>query len=338
MSLSGACSSAGSEPAARRLVEALASPRWMIAFFVFAAVGALAVAYRLVPATAAMPLPFALLTVNLVAAIAVRPALRADGALLLLHLALLALLGLFVVARLTYFEGTVSLNSGTLFEGQLASQERGPLHRDRLGEIRFANVGFTEDFPQRGKYKATYNRVRWQDAGGMLREAVIGDDHPLILGGYRIYTSRFRGFAPVFHWRAADGTEDLGSVHLNDTRSGEFAPTNEWRLPQGPVIWAMLESATDVDPAPGSQRSNLAVDRIDHRLVLRVGDDRHVMAPGETVSLAGGRLTYLRLDSWMGYKISHDPTRPWLLAAVMVVVGSLLWYYGRRLRARRIEE
>lgn len=310
----------------------------MIVFFICAALGSLAVAYGYAPATSVMAVPFGLLATNLAAAIVVRPALRTDGALLLLHLSLLVLLCLFVIARLIYLDSSVALTNGVPFDGQLLRDERGPLHRDRLTELRFENAGFTENFPQRGNYEATYNRVRWWDQSGQAHEAVIGDDRPLILAGYRIYTSTYRGFSPVFRWQATDGQEEIGSVQLNDTRMGDFAHASEWKIPDGPNVWAKIEFFEPTEPVPGGRRVDLGVDQLNQHLVVRWGSDRRLMKVGETLDLPGGRLTYLRLDSWMGYRVIYDPTQPWLLASVAAAVASLVWFYARRLRTPRLDD
>ena len=42
-----------------------------------------------------------------------------------------------------------------------------------------------------------------------------------------------------------------------------------------------------------------------------------------------GTLTYVRLDSWMGYRIVADPTKPWLIGTIAVAVISLVWFYSR---------
>lgn len=310
-----------------------ASPRWTLVFFVFAAAASLAVAYEFAAATAVMPFPLGLLAINLIAAIATRPALRTDVPLLLLHLSLLSLLAFLLAGRLVYFDGSVTLSINTAFDGTLVRDERGPLHPDRLGELRFENAGFTERFPDRGHYDATYNRVRWLDEQGTLREAVIGDSTPLLLSGYRIYTSAFRGFTPIFHWQSVDGQSEYGAVQLNDTRMGDFAHSNDWRLPQGPELWTMIEFE-QVDPPAGTQRQNLGVDRLAHHLVVRLGEERHNLRLGDSLTLPEGRLTYVRLDSWMGYRLVYDPSQPWVLASVIVAVSSLLWYYLRKFRAR----
>ena len=41
--------------------------------------------------------------------------------------------------------------------------------------------------------------------------------------------------------------------------------------------------------------------------------------PTRTVLRPGGTLVYEGLHSWMGYRVHHDPTLPWLLAAALKV-------------------
>lgn len=318
-----------------RIAEWLASPRWMVAFFILTAAGALLVAHDVADATVVMPLPFTVFVLNLVGAIAARPALRTNAPLLLFHVALLALVLLFAVARLTYFDGATAITSGMAFAQDLARDERGPLHDDRLAELRFANAGFSENFPQRGRYLATYNRVLWWDADGRRHAVEIGDDRPLLMAGYRIYTTRNRGFSPSFLWRPKDGEEDFGTVQLVDTQMGDFAPVNKWQIPAGPEVWAMVDLRTDGAPAPGSRRANLGSEELDHVLVLRIADRRHELRPGQSLTLPEGVLTYVRLDSWMSYRIIHDPTKPWLVATIAVAIASLVWFYLQRFQRRR---
>jgi cytochrome c biogenesis protein ResB len=67
-----------------------------------------------------------------------------------------------------------------------------------------------------------------------------------------------------------------------------------------------------------------------HTLVLRMDPLRHELQPGQSVALDGGTLTYLGLRSWMGYRVTYDPTLPWLLAASLLAVAALAWHYLRR--------
>jgi hypothetical protein len=320
----------------RRALEALASPRWMVAFFLLAALCALSITYGLAEPTAAMLPPLGLLALNLSAAIAIRPVFRRDAPLLLFHVALLALVLLFGLGRLTYRDAAVALSNGTEFDGQLVRDDHGPWHTDRLSELRFANEGFTENYPRRGRHVATYNRVSWWDSEGAIHVAEIGDDHPLLLGGYRIYSTRQRGFSPVFQWQGNDGAQDTGTVQLSDQTSGSFAPANAWTLPDGRQAWTMLELAEPRQPIPGTRQPDLAADVLAHRLILRIDGKRHALRPGESLQLPAGRLTYLRLDSWMSYRIVYDPSRPWLVATVLVAIVSLAALYLRRFRGRRL--
>ncbi|WP_156822026.1 cytochrome c biogenesis protein ResB [Azoarcus sp. KH32C] len=307
----------------------LASPKLSAAFFVVMAGCALWARIPERSATLAMLLPFSLLTANLLAAIVTNRRFRADLPLLVFHLALLALVVTLVVARLTYFEGQATVTGGTAFDGKLISETSGALHSRRLDDLRFTNLGFTENYPERGHYHATYNRVRWR-ADGATHTADIGDDIPLILAGYRIYTTRHRGFSPVFRWQKTDGTDELGTVQLRDSNNGAFAGANEWQLPDGRQAWLMVDIEAPSEEQTGAHvRANLGAGSDTDRLILRVGDERHTLSPGEQLVLPEGTLTYVRLDSWMGYRIVADPTKPWLIGTIAVAVISLVWFYSR---------
>lgn len=310
----------------------LASPRWTIVFFLLTAATALAVVQQAGTPTLLMAPPFLLLLTNLGAAILVRPRFRADFPLLLLHLTLVAFMALVVVARLTYLHGTITLSNGSVFEGKPDTEERGPLHRGKLGEIRFANDGFTENFTD-GRPHATYNRVSWQDDAGRWHVAQIGDDYPLLIKGYKVFTTRHRGFSPLFLWRpSAGGAEEYGAVPLAEQPEGVIEPATSFTLPNGSDAWLMLDLETK--PAlTDKPRADLGSKDLVHRLVLRTGGQRHVLRPGDHLALAEGNLIYVRLDSWMGYVISHDPTKPWMIATLLIGIGSLIWFYWRRLRA-----
>jgi cytochrome c biogenesis protein len=314
-------------------LEGLASPRLAVAFFLLTAASVLVVAYELATPTATMAAPFALLVVNVGAALVVHRRFRADLPLLLFHLALLALVALVALARLVYMTGTVTLTSGTAFDGQLLTEKRGPLHVGRLAELHFANDGFVEDRAARHRLHATYNRVRWQDEAGQWHPGQIGDDRPLLLKGYKIYTSDHRGFSPLLLWRTAGGADEYGSVQLSDQLDGAIAPAMKFSLPDGTDAWAMLDFET-TDQAPVKTRAGLGSQALPHTLVLRIGDARHVLRPGQQLALPGGTLTYVQLDSWMGYLLSYDPTRPWIMATVMIGIVSLVWFYWQRLFGR----
>lgn len=310
---------------------ALASPRLSVTFFVLMAAAAYWSRLPERSATIALAVPFALLTINLLAAILTNRRFRADLPLLVFHLALLALVVSLVAARLTYFEGQATVTSSTTFDGQLLGEESGPLHQRTIDRVRFVNLGFTENFPERGTFHATYNRVRWHTADGKVQTADIGDDVPLIIDGYRIYTTRHRGFSPLFRWQTPDGRDEFGTVQLRDSNNEAFAGANDWTLPTGQQAWLMVDqdASAPAETTSARIRSNLGARTNKHRIILRIGDDRHILAPGDQLTLGDGTLTYVRLDSWMGYRIVSDPTKPWLIACVGLAVLSLVWFYAR---------
>jgi cytochrome c biogenesis protein len=278
-----------------------------------------------------MIVPFGLLTLNLGAAIVVHARFRADTWLLVFHLALLCLVVLFVVARLTYFEGQGVVTRGTWFDGRMERVAAGPLHGDGYQRLRFANAGFVERSAV-GPYSGSLiNQVEWLDPalGGVPRTRQIADDRPLILDGYRIYPANLSGFSPMMIWLPDSGTEERGTVQLPPPGMGDFNRGASWVLASGTEVWAMVNSK--VGP-PQQDRANLDAEKIPHTLVVRIGDARLELKPGESGRLPGGVLTYVGLDSWLGYHIIHDPTRPWLVATVLVAICSLIAYYLKRLR------
>lgn len=310
-----------------QLLKRLASPRLTVLFFLATAIGALLVARAGANATLMMALPFALLVLNTLAALITKARFRSDLPLLVFHLALLLLVVLFVAARLVYFQGGVKLSLGTGFNGELTVESRGLLHPGKVEQLRFENAGYTADYLKRGYENITYNKLRWwQD--GTARISVIGDDRPLILDGYRIYTTRTRGFSPLFQWQPYSGASEYGAVQLDDQGGEEFAPATEWQLPSGVKAWVMLELGP-VTEALDRRRGNFKSQTLAHRLILRIGSDRYLLEPGQSLELPGGRLNYLRLDSWMAYRLVYEPLMPWMLATVAVGIVSLLWLYAR---------
>jgi len=314
------------------LLQALASPRLTVAFFVLMAAAALGAAYFPDRITALVVTPLLLLLVNVGAALVTNARFRADLPLLLFHLALLAFLALLVAARLCYFDGGVKLSAGAVFNGDYVSIKQGPLHGDAPARLRFANDGLIEHAAP-GGFPITYNQVRWWDAAGLPHMAEIGNDRPLLLDGYRIYATNFRGFEPVFDWQPHAGANEMGTVQLPYTFAGDFPEGTSVMLPGGTEAWVQLMSAENMEME--GLRDNLGVQTLKHQLILRVQDQRYEMRPGSTVDLPGGRLTYAELNTWMGYRVTYDPTPPWLAASVLVGVVSLLWFYARLWRRPR---
>lgn len=308
----------------QRLIAHFGSLRTTLALLALLAVVVLAR-----PAFAPLALALGLLAINLMAALVVHPLLRRQLPLLVFHLALLALLLLVGLGRLTALDGRFELTQGVPFDGQLMEQDAGPLYNEPLQRLAFAHNGFEIDYAPGRQRGATRNAVTWQGDDGAQRSAVIGDHRPLVLAGHRIYTTPNKGFAPLLRWQPARGEPALGAVHLPSFPANELRQSREWRLPDGRVVWVMLQfDETLIDP------NTAAAFRLpaEHRLVVRVADLRVELAPGERVALDSGSLVYEGLRTWMGYRVSYDPTLPWLLAASLLAALSLAWHYALKFR------
>lgn len=315
----------------RPLLEHVGSLRLALAWLLLLGLGVVVGYVRESARLAALGIPFALLALGLGAALVVNPRFRRQLPLLVFHLALLAVLVLAVAGRLTTLQGRFELTEGFAFDGQLLDHEAGPLHRWRLQDAAFEHGGFHIDYAPGLKRGPTRNTVQWRDEHGALQRAVIGDHHPLVLAGYRFYTSPNKGFAPVFAWLPGDGTPPVrGSVHLPSFPAQALRQARAWSLPDGEQLWVML--ATDetlIDPA---RHDAFRLPRV-HHVVVRSGASRHELRPGESVQIAGGTLVYEGLRSWMGYRVYADWTLPWLLAASLLAALALGAHYLLRFRA-----
>lgn len=316
----------------RPILRRVAAPQVSAACFVLAAAGALWVVEGDASPTFAMAPSLSLLVVNLLAGLVTNARLRTDLPLLIFHLALAAFVALILAARLTYVDGIVPVTRGTVFDGALTQVEHGPLHGEGLQAIRFSNEGFVDEYPLSGNEYRTYNTVRWWDKRGQPHLAEIGDDRPLIIDGYRIYATR-RGLAPRLLWQRTSGEFEYASIQLGHLQADGWYEGNSWQLEGGPSIWVGMQHDI-VRPSPGSRREDLGVMTIDSPLVVRVGAQRREIRKGESLMLAGGTLTYSQLDAWLGYRIVYDPTTNWIMATALLAIGSLIWFYMRRVFTR----
>lgn len=299
-----------------------------------ALLGAVVLAGTTLAAPLAAPLlvVMAALAVNLLAALVVHPAFRRQPALLVAHVALLLLAMLAGAGRLLSLDGHFELTEGVPFEGRLLDQRAGALHHADLQALRFSHQGFEIDYAPGRKRGPTRNQVTWVGEDQQVHRGVIGDHHPLVLQGWRIYTSPNKGFAPLLQWRPAQGPAVRGAVHLPSYPMHELRQAREWQLPDGRAVWVMLQiDETLIDPQAAAHFRLPA----EHRLVLRVGEQRFELAPGQAAELPGGTLVYEGLRSWMGYRVAYDPTLPWLLAAAVLASLALGLHYVTKFRGAR---
>lgn len=280
----------------------------------------------------AVVLPMALLALNLLAAILVNAAFRRQVPLLVFHIALLVLVLLVAASRLSYLNGRAELSTGEAFSGVLLDAERGPLHHPRLERVWFVNEGFEIDYAPKWKRMETRNRVRWRAADGTERSGVIGDQTPLVLEGYRFYTTSNKGFAPLFEWRPALGAPRTGTLHLPPYPVMEFRQEAQW-VPPGTDQSVTVKLRIDGELIEYEKTSAFRMPPI-HELEVLAGGRTHVLAPGASLELAGGRLRYMGLTTWMGYVVFSDWTLPWLLAASVLAALALGWHFWRRFFGR----
>ncbi len=263
--------------------------------------------------------PFAVLCLNLLAALCVTPKLRRQAGLLGFHLALAALALLVAADRLTFLNGHVEVTEGTVFDPRLVEAETGLFHRNALADVRFVQKGFEINYGPMVKRRDTVSTVLVPDGAGAWQPRAVGDDRPLVVGDYRFYTSFNKGFAPLLTYRDRQGVAHSGSLHLPSYPLNHFRQGTEWQLPDGSgavKLWLHIP-----EPVYEEERTWQFRKPADARLVVMSADGRRELRPGEELLLGDGRLRYEELRSWMGYTIAYNPLTPWMLATVVIGIA-----------------
>jgi len=88
-----------------------------------------------------------------------RRILKGNGALMVFHFALIALLGLVFAGQMSYFRGTLELAVNEEFSGQLENIQQGPWHRYGLTRTEFTNLGFRIRYHQGIKRADPVNQI-----------------------------------------------------------------------------------------------------------------------------------------------------------------------------------
>lgn len=315
-----------------RIGRALASLKLTLVVLVVLGIGVIAAYLSETQVTWILAGPLTLFAVNLSAAVATNTVFQRQKPLLLFHLALIAIVLLIAVGRLTYLKGTLELTQGLPFTGELTSTEAGPLHRGRLAAVRFINEGFEIDYAAGVKRGPTRNRIRWFDEAGYEHTVLIGDQQFLEILGYRFYTSPNKGFSPVFIWTPDNGMPVRGSINLPPYPVHEYKQALEWTPPGSALkLWTQLQfDEVILDPAKPSQFRLPE----QHKIVIRYDNNRYELLAGDRIKLPGGILQYEILSSWMGYTVFYDWTITWLFVASIIAVLSLGWHFWRKFAAQ----
>ncbi|MBF0379738.1 MAG: hypothetical protein HQL69_01895 [Magnetococcales bacterium] len=276
--------------------------------------------------TEVLALPFAILCINLLAAIIHTPSFRGEWALMVFHIALLVIILLTGLSRMTYLKGRFELAAGEQFTGRLLYRENGPWHDiSVLEQLPFKHISIEVKYKADGKRGKTNNVVLWQADSNEKYKAVIGDGKPLYLKGYRILPTRHFGFSPLFGWQPADGSPlSLGTVNLPSLRLGSGLSTN-WKIPGTTLdILTMLELKT---PIPNPEQKSVFSTPVEHKLRVSLLGKSYVMKPGDRLNTPEGLLIYEKLGTWVGYTIFYDITIPWLLASCVIAVFALMVHF-----------
>lgn len=311
----------------RPLVRKLASLRLTVLGMVALGVGA-ALNYDNPVTTPAwvLAVPLGVLAVNLLAAIITNPRINRRGGLLIFHAGLLMIAVLAAIGRLTYLDARVEMLEGQAFSAEdVIDAEAGVLHGRGFGSVAFVQGPYKVEYTEGMTRGPTRSQVALPDGRGGWNELVVGDHTPLVLDGYRFYTTFNKGFAAIVTWIPDEGEPVTGSVNMPSYPLFEHRQANRWMLDDGREIrfWLQLETGMDPDGEWALEPARTA-----GTLVVRKEGERVELSPGESGRIGSGTIRYERLAGWMGYKIYYDPTLPWLFVVSFMTVfglGAHLW-------------
>ncbi len=273
--------------------------------------------------------PLLFLALNLFAAILTQPGINRRPGLLMFHIGLLSICILAAIGRLTHFEARVEVSQDSAFDmAAMEDVQIGPLHQGELDKIQFVQQAYTVEYRAGLVRGITRSHVLIPDKQGAWQPKVVGDDTPLIIDGYRFYTTFNKGFAAVLTWVTEQGDAMTGTLHMPSYPLFDYKQANSWTPPgsQDEIkFWLRLETGYDKEAdwlLDGSKSDGV--------LVVNDGDQRIELQPGQGIELPGGYLRYEALSTWMGYKIFYDPTLTWLfIAAMLTVFGLCLHYWSK---------
>jgi len=273
--------------------------------------------------------PMIILAVNLSAAILTNPRINQQSGLLAFHISLLAMVILAAVGRLTHMDAHIELVVGSTFSHQnLLEIKSGPLHGGDIESVSFVQGPYSVQYSPGMQRGLTYSQVKIKDKQGEWQDKVVGDDRPLVIDGYRFYTTFNKGFAAVLTWAPDQGQAVTGTVNMPSYPLFEYKQDNHWTPPGDKEIKFWLQLKTEMDEKSAwvlEQSSSSGV------LIVTTPTDRHEVPLGESVRLDGGRLQFSELRMWMGYRLFYDPTIQWMFFVSVAGVLGLGYYFWKKI-------
>ncbi|MFL6241101.1 MAG: cytochrome c biogenesis protein ResB [Actinomycetes bacterium] len=288
---------------------------------------------------------------------------------LVFHLALLLLLAGVALGGLVGYKGTRLVVEGDGFanaEGAYDSWHHGrltsassltpfTLHLDKF------DATYVEAGAKIGEARSFDAHVHYQPKpGAPTRSADIRSNHPLTVGGARVYLVG-HGYAPHFIVRddtgriAFDGAvpflpqdgnfDSTGVIKVPDARpqqlgfSGFFAPT---AVPTSRGFVSVFPGPRNPGVVLLAYRGNLGLDSGVPQSVYALDDARltrvatAALGIGDVMKLPDGKatLTYVGLDQWASFQVTYDPGKQIVLIAAVVMIAGLL--LSLRIRRRRV--
>jgi cytochrome c biogenesis protein ResB len=280
--------------------------------------------------------PLAILAINLTAAILSNPRINRQSGLLLFHLGLLGVVILAAIGRMSRLDAHIEMVQGQPFSPEILLEiKMGPLHDGSLDRVHFVQGPYTVDYEPGMKRGLTHSQVLVPDEQGNLKPRDVGDDRPLVIEGYRFYTTFNKGFAVLLTWMPNRGAPISGTVNMPSYPLFEYKQDNSWTPPGASEIkfWLQLQTGMDENTAW----------RLDGRnskgtLIVTNQGERLELKEGQIAQLTEGRLKYERLLSWMGYKVFYDPTLKWLFFVSIVAVFGLGWHFWQKMATQPLPE
>jgi ResB-like family len=313
----------------RTLASRLASPRLTLAGFVLLALVVWATANDTRVASGWLALPALLLALNLLAAMARHAALRRGG-LGLFHACLLLCMLAAAWGRLVHFEGRVEVVQGAALDARsIEPLSIGPLNDGAWRALSFQQGDWQVHYAPGVRRAHTISDVR---LAGQVAVRQVGDTEPLVLDGYRFYTTHNKGFAPLLGWQAGAREAITGVVHLPSYPLFDWKQEQRWHTPEGIEIklWLRPDAALDERSRWVLEPSTMAA-----TLVVELDGRRFELRPGDAAHTPVGTLRFERLLGWMGYRIYRDPMLQPLFWLALLGVAGLVLHLWPRLWARR---